>query len=92
MFLTDNGGTVGRTVYNSGLRDFKSSHYEGGHRVPCLLRWPGGGIDHGMEVTTPTQVQDLLPTLLELCEVPAGSARFDGRSLVPLARGRDFPD
>jgi arylsulfatase A-like enzyme len=92
VFLTDNGGTVGRTVYNAGLRDFKSSHYEGGHRVPCLLRWPGGGFDQGFDVSTPTQVQDLLPTLLDLCGVSAGTARFDGRSLAPLARRQPFPD
>ena len=92
VFLTDNGGTVGRGVFNAGLREFKSSHYEGGHRVPCLLRWPAGGMDQGMDVPNPTQVQDLLPTLLELAGVSAGGAKFDGTSLVPLARRRSFPD
>jgi arylsulfatase A-like enzyme len=92
VFMTDNGGTVGRAVYNAGLRDFKSSHYEGGHRVPCLLRWPAGGFDAGMEVNTPTQIQDILPTLVDLCDIPARGAKFDGTSLVPLARKQPFDD
>ena len=37
LFLTDNGETA------RGLRGRKASHYEGGHRVPCFLRWPARG-------------------------------------------------
>jgi arylsulfatase A-like enzyme len=92
VFTTDNGGTLGRSVTNSGLRDGKSSHYDGGHRVPCLMRWPGGGINQNVQVKTPTQVQDVLPTLLDLCGVSTGSTKFDGASLVPLMRGRTIPD
>jgi hypothetical protein len=92
VFTCDNGGTVGRTVHSAGLRDFKSSHYEGGHRVPCFIRWPAGGVDSGTEITTPTQVQDLLPTLLDLAGVSARDAKFDGRSLVPLIRERPFEE
>lgn len=91
-YTCDNGGTLGRTVYNGGLRDSKASHYEGGHRVPCFIRWPAGGVDSGAEITTPTQVQDLLPTLLELADVPARNAKFDGQSLVPLIRDRAFDE
>jgi arylsulfatase A-like enzyme len=92
VFFTDNGGTVGRSVTNAGLRDAKSSHYEGGHRVPCFLRWPAGGFDKNLEVKTPTQAQDLLPTLLDLCDVSSRSAKFDGKSLVPLAMKKSIPD
>jgi arylsulfatase A-like enzyme len=92
VFLGDNGGTVGRSVYNAGMRDFKSSHYEGGHRAFCFLRHPASGFTAGRQVTTPTQVQDLLPTLLDLSDVSARRTRFDGRSLVPLARGRTLDD
>jgi arylsulfatase A-like enzyme len=91
VFLTDNGGTAGRTVYNGGLRDAKASNYDGGHRVVCFLRWPAGGFDKGLEVKTPTQVQDILPTVLELSEVKA-DAKFDGTSLMPLLRRRNFDD
>ena len=44
LFMTDNGTASGEAVYNAGMRGKKSSLYDGGHRVPCLLRWPGGGI------------------------------------------------
>ena len=44
IFLTDNGTASGEAVYNAGMRGRKSSVYDGGHRVPCLLRWPAGGI------------------------------------------------
>jgi hypothetical protein len=88
----DNGGTAGRTLYNAGLRESKASSYEGGHRSFCMLRWPGGRIPAGQRIDTPTQVQDVLPTLLELCDVPARGAKFDGRSLVPLARNQPFDD
>ncbi len=92
VFLTDNGGTAGRAVYNAGLRDSKASNYDGGHRVPCFVRWPAGGFDKNVEVKTPTQVQDILPTVLELSETGAGDTKFDGTSLVPLLRKRTLPD
>ena len=44
VFMTDNGTAHGEAVYNAGMRGRKASLYDGGHRVPCLLRWPGGGI------------------------------------------------
>jgi arylsulfatase A-like enzyme len=92
VFLTDNGGTAGRLVYNAGLRDFKSSNYEGGHRAACFIRWPNGGFDAGLEISTPTQVQDLLPTLAGLCNLPATKASFDGISLRLLMRKQQIKD
>lgn len=91
VFLSDNGGTVGQRVFNAGLRDSKASHYEGGHRVPCFIRWPNGGFD-AFEVATPTQVQDLLPTLLDLCNLSSQRAVFDGISLVPLMNKKKIKD
>jgi arylsulfatase len=89
MFLTDNGGTGGVNAYNAGLRARKTQIYDGGHRVPCFIRWPGGGFRPAADVATPAQMQDVLPTLMELCGVkkPA-NATFDGASLAPLLRGK----
>jgi arylsulfatase A-like enzyme len=92
VFVGDNGGTLGRNLYNAGLRDFKSSHYEGGHRSFCFLRHPASGFTPGRQVTTPVHGQDLLPTLLELSGVRARDVRFDGRNIVPLAQGRAIDD
>ena len=92
ILLTDNGGTIGRQVYDAGLREFKSSNYEGGHRCACFFRFPNGGFDSGLDVSTPTQVQDLLPTLLELCDLSQGNSVFDGVSLLPLLKKRQIKD
>ena len=64
--MTDNGGTAGVPVFNAGLRGKKTEYYDGGHRVPCFVRWPAGGLK-AREVSTPSQVQDIMPTLLEFC-------------------------
>jgi arylsulfatase len=69
--------------------------WEGGHRVPCFLRWPKGGLEGGLDIDELTQVQDILPTLMELCGLPAPpGARFDGMELARLLRGeiRRLPD
>ena len=71
------------------MRDRKTSVYEGGHRVPLFVRWPGGGLAHGADAEELTQVQDLLPTLIELCGLkPIKSPLpFDGTSLAALLKG-----
>ncbi len=62
--------------------------WEGGHRVPCFIRWPRGQIGGGRDVTAVTQCQDLLPTLIELCHLqPPSPTRFDGVSLAGALRG-----
>lgn len=91
VFFTDNGivFTKDGERFDAGLRGTKGTPYEGGIRVPCFLRWPGGGTG-AREVTAPASVIDLMPTLLDACgaAVPAGVA-LDGASLLPALRGRD---
>lgn len=89
IYMTDNG-TVERTnYYTAGMRGRKGSLYDGGHRVPFFLHWPGGGaLTQPREVEALTHGTDLVPTLLDLCGVPAApGAVFDGRSLAPLLAG-----
>jgi arylsulfatase A-like enzyme len=94
VFLSDNGGYALVGLYNAGMRGSKSRMTEGGHRLPCFIRWPAGGIAGGRDVGGLTQVQDLLPTLLDLCGVPpAPGSTFDGISLAGALRGeRVVPD
>jgi arylsulfatase A-like enzyme len=88
VFLTDNGGTVGVPVFHAGMRGRKIDLYDGGHRVPCFVRWPAGKLRKPGDLAELTQVQDLLPTLIELCGLKApASAKFDGVSLARLLRG-----
>jgi arylsulfatase A-like enzyme len=93
IFMTDNGGTGGIKVYNAGMRGAKGSLYEGGHRVPCFIRWPGGRLRPPGDVDALTRGQDLLPTLAEWCGLKTPqNARLDGLSLAPLLAGRPQPE
>ncbi len=89
VFLTDNGGTGGVNVFNAGMRGRKTQLYHGGHRVPCFVRWPAAKWKTPADTSVPAQMQDLLPTLVDLCELkkPAG-AQFDGASLAGILRGQ----
>ena len=94
IFMTDNGGTGGVKLFNAGMRGAKSTPYEGGHRVPCFVRWPAGKLGAPRDIATPASNTDILPTLMELCALqkPA-AARFDGVSLAGLLTGkRRLPD
>ena len=88
IFMTDNGSTFGPMYYNAGMRGAKCSLWEGGHRVPCFIHWPDGGLGEPREVDGLTEVQDILPTLIDLCglEAPEGP-QLDGISLAPVLRG-----
>ena len=85
IFLSDNGG-VDKWFDQAPLRGGKGTAYEGGLRVPCLIRWPGV-IRPGSVSETPIHVIDFYPTLLEVASgrVPAGHM-LDGLSILPLLR------
>ncbi|WP_164103295.1 arylsulfatase [Candidatus Laterigemmans baculatus] len=85
IFTTDNGTAAGGKIFNAGMRGTKGSPYDGGHRVPFFISWPAGGLQGPAEIDTLTAHVDVLPTLIDLCEIesPQGVA-FDGRSIRPL--------
>jgi arylsulfatase A-like enzyme len=92
IFLTDNGtsaGHSGKNGYNAGMRGNKGNKYEGGHRVPFFIRWPGV-LDSGRDVERLTAHIDIVPTLIDLCGLtkPA-DVKFDGVSIMPLLTGSD---
>jgi arylsulfatase A-like enzyme len=88
IFMTDNGGTSGVPVFNAGVRGKKIDLWEGGHRVPCFIRWPAGKLRAARDIAELTEVQDILPTLVDLCGLrKPRQARFDGLSLAKLLRG-----
>ncbi|MDQ6701169.1 MAG: arylsulfatase, partial [Acidobacteriota bacterium] len=94
IFMTDNGGTAGVPIYNAGMRGKKTEYYEGGHRVPCFVRWPAGGLRGPRDIGVPAQVQDILPTIADLCGLKdTRGASFDGTSLAGLLKGAaSLPD
>ncbi len=92
IFMTDNGGTAGVKIHNAGLRGHKTEYYDGGHRVPCFLRWPAAGWQ-ARDIPAPVQAQDLMPTLLELCSAKDDGTTRDGASLAALIQnGTALPD
>lgn len=99
LFLSDNGGlsAVGRGGtahrHNAPLSSGKGSAREGGVRVPMLVRWPGVTPPASV-CDQPVVVEDWFRSVLELAGVspPDGElSGCDGRSFVPLLRGKDRP-
>ncbi|MBM3883613.1 MAG: arylsulfatase [Verrucomicrobia bacterium] len=99
IFLTDNGTTAGWIdqkagfkYFNAGMRGWKGSAWDGGHRVPCFWHWPAGSLIGGRDVPALAAHIDLLPTLVDLLGLkkPAGHP-VDGISLRPLLLGRNEP-
>ena len=96
VFTSDNGGLrkiytgIGETVTtNAPLRDEKGSLYEGGIRVPLIVRWPGV-VRPGTTCSEPAVTVDFLPTFVAVAGAPKVSGQaVDGRSLVPLFKDPD---
>ena len=83
IYMTDNGTATGENVYNAGMRGKKTTLYEGGHRVPFFIRWPEGRLGKPRDIPDTTHGQDLLPTLIDLCDLEAPhDTPFDGVSLA----------
>jgi arylsulfatase A-like enzyme len=92
LFMSDNGGLSTGTGPNSPtscfpLRAGKAWVYEGGIRVPLIIKLPGK-TKAGLKVDEPVVSTDLYPTILELAGLPLRPEQHvDGVSLKPLAAG-----
>ena len=93
IFTCDNGTTGNRL---GGLRERKGSHYDGGHNVPCFLRWKNGGlggsVDAHREIHSLTAAMDLLPTFIDWFELkkPSGGQELHGKSLKDMLTNRSY--
>jgi arylsulfatase len=90
LFSSDNGpwfnfgehaGTTG------GLREGKGTSYEGGHRVPFLVRWPGR-VPAGRVVNQLLSAIDVLPTVANLCGTRVPQRKIDGLDASALLTGQ----
>jgi len=98
IFASDNGGVggyereglkkgKGDVTDNAPLRSGKGSLYEGGTRVPFIVRWPGK-VKAGSACDVPAIHVDVYPTCVALAGARMPDTQvFDGESLVPLLRG-----
>ena len=86
IFTSDNGGLQDYATDNAPLRAGKGYPYEGGIRVPLIVRWPGV-VDAGRICEVPVTSIDYFPTLVELAGQRLLSDRvIDGESLVPVLK------
>ncbi len=82
IFMSDNGGDYNYGGNNFPLRGQKATVWEGGIRVPCLMRWPGR-IEAGVVSRQPASALDLMPTVLGLAEISPAGLTLDGVDLRP---------
>lgn len=89
IYHSDNGGDANGN--NGSFRGRKSSCWEGGIRVPCMMRWPGV-LPEGKTYSQPAITMDILPTLLAAAgAAPPSGRRLDGIDLLPALTGRRQP-
>ena len=89
IFTSDNGPWMNYGDHagsSGGLREGKGTSFEGGQRVPCLMRWKGT-IPAGMVCNQLAAGIDILPTLAEIAAAPLPGKKIDGVSLLPLLKG-----
>jgi len=87
IFLTDHGGDPTYGGSNLPLRGDKATLFEGGLRVPCLMRWPAG-IKGGQESSAVLTSLDLFPGFCQLADITLpNNWPLDGLSFIPYLNG-----
>jgi arylsulfatase A-like enzyme len=87
IFINDNGGV--RSHDNTPLKGFKGSTWEGGIKVPFVMKWPKQ-IQGGQVFDHPVISLDIFPTVLAAAQVEAKLEKpLDGVNLVPFVTGKD---
>ena len=90
VFTSDNGGFAGVSDCRP-LRESKGHLYEGGIRVPMIVRWPGQ-VAAGVVNHEPVVSMDFYPTFIEMAGLkPSATKPIDGKSLLRLFRGQGKP-
>jgi arylsulfatase A-like enzyme len=85
IFFSDNGGGSGSD--NSPLSGGKATMWEGGLRVPCIIKWPGR-IQKGRVIGSFISSLELFPTILEAAGVDKPTSLIlDGFSILPMLKG-----
>ncbi|MDT8402446.1 MAG: sulfatase [Bacteroidales bacterium] len=89
IFSSDNGpwlsfGTHGGSA--GAFRGGKQTNWEGGHRVPCIIRWPGQ-ISKGAIITSQVTNMDILPTIMKLINGRLPENKIDGQDIGKLLTG-----
>ncbi len=86
IYTSDNGPWLSYGTHSGSalpLREGKGTTWEGGVRVPCIMKWPAM-IGTGIEQKKPAMTIDVLPTLAEILQVDLPGLPIDGKSVLPL--------
>ena len=86
IFMTDHGGDPKYGGNNLPFRGDKASLFEGGIRVPCLIRWPGV-IAAQSENNTVCSSLDIFPTICDWANIKVDDQTLDGRNIAGLLDG-----
>lgn len=89
IFTSDNGPWLNfgnHAGSTGGLREGKGASFEGGQRVPCLMKWPGH-IAPGTVCNKLASTIDILPTLASITQAPLPEKKIDGVNILPLMLG-----
>jgi len=89
IFTSDNGPWLNYGNHagsSGGLREGKGTSFEGGQRVPCLMRWKGT-IPEGLVCNKLVSGIDILPTIAEIADAPLPGKKIDGISILSLMKG-----
>ena len=81
--MTDHGGDNEFGRSNKPFRGEKATLFEGGIRVPCLMRWPGR-IKAGSTSDEILSALDLFPTLCALAKVDVAGQQLDGEDITDI--------
>ncbi len=85
LFFSDNGGSS--TADNSPLSGGKATMWEGGLRVPCIIKWPEK-IEKGKEIDNFISSLEIFPTILDITGIEKpDSLILDGFTILPLLTG-----
>lgn len=89
IFTSDNGPWLNfgdHAGSTGGLREGKGTSFEGGQRVPCIMKWPAQ-IPAGTVCNQLAASIDFLPTFAEMLSVELPEKKIDGVNILPLMRG-----
>ena len=92
IFTSDNGPWLSYGEHSGSalpLREGKGTAWEGGKRVPCIIRYPGK-IPANQVVATPVMTIDLLPTIAALIGSQFPEKKIDGKNVWPVITGESL--
>jgi arylsulfatase A-like enzyme len=89
IFNTDNGPWLNfgnHAGSSGGLREGKTTSWEGGQRVPCIVKWPGS-VPEGVICNKLASSIDFLPTLASIVDGKLAEHKIDGVNIIDLWKG-----